>query len=548
MAEVSITVNIEASHEAAAHDSLMNWLANHRYVQKKVKFSQQTVKTESVAGAIALITLILENTLEIAKLTSVFTEWRRRNEDVAAPLFVQANKMTSVLSVDDMKDETIVRRALSGAPDPRKSQCVLIGVSNYTDLDDLPAVEQNLADLDKAITDPEIWGVPAERVHRIGDPLSGEDVRDAINAAAQEDSDTLLVYYAGHGLQDDTRGLLLTLPNASHDGTEGTIAWSDLASVINHAPSQRRVVVLDCCYGGLASEHEDTSSDLLKAAKDESSGTYILAAAHRNGEAWSPENEEHTAFTGELLQALRGGIKSGPDSQEFLTLNAICAAVHRSLTSKARPQPHKHDPDGVGRFPYLRNSSWRGKRAWTGWNLIPSTTSKPSTRDGIVLRIRSLLVLAGAAVIAVAAYFGVTAATGNDPGPTDGGLSLTEYCHSQHLTVDGNYCLSPISLKAACNWQYHVNNLNYKFTSKDPNSAICYNSSVVHNDGITQMSRYCQDSTGAPGAVATTSNPAYQGTWVCEEKINRNVACITQYNKPDLQARQDGDGNWWCYG
>lgn len=546
MAEVSITVNIEASHEAAAHDSLTNWLANDKYVQKKVKFSQQTVKTESVAGAIALITLILENTLEIAKLTSVFTEWRRRNEDVAAPLFVQVNKMTSLLSVDDMQDETIVRRALSGAPDPRRSQCVLIGVSNYTDLDDLPAVEQNLVDLDKAITDPAIWGVPAERVHRVGDPLSDKDVRDAINTAAQEDSDTLLIYYAGHGLQDETRGLLLTLPNASHDGGEGTIPWSDLASVINHAPSQRRVVVLDCCYGGLATEHDDTSPELLKAAKDESSGTYILAAAHRNGEAWSPENEEHTAFTGELLQALRGGIKSGPDSQEFLTLNAMCTAVHKSLASKMRPQPHKHDPDGVGRFPYLRNSSWRGKRIWTGWQRRPIPAPKPRPRGGPVLRTRSFLVLAGAAVIAVAAYFGVGALAGKDT--IKGGLSLTEYCHSQHLTVDGNYCLNPVNLKAACNWQYHVSNLNYKFTSKDPNSAICYNSSVVHDEGITQMSLYCQDSTGSSGAVATTTNPAYKGTWVCEEKIDMNVACITKYNQPDLQAKQDDNGNWWCYG
>ena len=43
-------------------------------------------------------------------------------------------------------------------PNPRASQALLIGVSRYAYLDDLPAVDNNLLDLRHALTDPELWG------------------------------------------------------------------------------------------------------------------------------------------------------------------------------------------------------------------------------------------------------------------------------------------------------------------------------------------------------------------------------------------------------
>ena len=73
----------------------------------------------------------------------------------------------------DSGDEAyVIRRALAGAPDPRQSSCVLIGVSDYGKLRELPAVRENLAQLPEVLADPETWGIPPERLHTIAYPQS----------------------------------------------------------------------------------------------------------------------------------------------------------------------------------------------------------------------------------------------------------------------------------------------------------------------------------------------------------------------------------------
>ena len=82
------------------------------------------------------------------------------------------------------------------------------------------------------------------------------------------------------------------------------------------------------------------------------------------------------------------------------------------------------------------------------------------------------------------------------------GLSLTEYCSTlgalgaqgaQGFTVAGTDCVQPINLDMACDFQYQTNGLEHRFTSPDPNSAICYNPTthVTYSAGISNMTGYC---------------------------------------------------------
>ncbi|MEU2068257.1 hypothetical protein [Streptomyces anulatus] len=44
--------------------------------------------------------------------------------------------------------------------DPDRSEVVLIGVLDYTSLENLPAVAQKLEGPRAALTDPDVWGLP----------------------------------------------------------------------------------------------------------------------------------------------------------------------------------------------------------------------------------------------------------------------------------------------------------------------------------------------------------------------------------------------------
>ena len=552
-----INIRIVDPDNKRAHNSLHNWLNNDQYIRKNAQLKLPDSPPEGMGSEFDVIQLVLSNGFDLANLALAFAEWRAKSRETAAPITVQANGRTTELSLDDMADfgdeAYVVRRALAGAPDPRQSRCVLIGVSDYGKLRELTGVRENLVQLPKVLADPETWGIPPGRLVTIDYPKSADAIRDAIHAAAQDASDTLLVYFAGHGLYNKTDGLLLALPQATGKDRSQTVPWQQLAEVIRNADSHRRIVWLDCCYAGLALPDKDAQPDkkdlpgLLEVAEVE--GTYLLAAAQKYEEAKSPDGEGCTAFTGELVNALRDGIAPGPPAQEFLSLNSLHQQVRSALRKKHLPEPNRHDPDNIGQLPHFHNNMTRqrvvrsiGRRTWRP----PSFPFRYVMGAGL-----------GVLIVLVAALL---VARPWAPGRVISGLSLTEYCSklgkqgaqgAQSFAVAGTNCIHPINLDAACDFQYETTGLKHKFTSSDPNSAVCYNpkTSVTYIAGISNMTGYCNTLTGITnmdGMTATAANPDFKNTWVCQVAINMDLACDTRNNRTDLKARQV-DGTWMCY-
>src|ERR1700733_8880504 len=356
-----INIRIADPDNKRAHNSLHNWLNSNQYIKENAQLKLPDSAPDGMGPEFDTIQLVLSSGFDLANLALAFAEWRDKSREKAAPIAVQANGRMTELSLDDLADSGdeayVVRRALAGAPDPRQSSCVLIGVSDYGKLRELPAVRENLALLSEVLTDHETWGIPPERLHTIAYPQSADAIREAISAAARDAPDRLLVYFAGHVLYDKKDGLLLALPEATGKDRSQTVPWQQLAEVIRNADSHRRIVWLDCCYAGLALPDKKDPPDLLEVAEVE--GTYLLAASQKYEEAKCPDGEGCTAFTGELVNALRDGIAPGPPTQEFLSLNSLHQQVRSALRKKHLPEPNRHDPDNIGQLPHFHNNMTR---------------------------------------------------------------------------------------------------------------------------------------------------------------------------------------------
>ncbi|MEV7679838.1 caspase family protein [Streptomyces sp. NPDC088341] len=147
-------------------------------------------------------------------------------------------------------------------PDPAASRAVLIGVDEYTVLDQLPAVANDIAGLARLLTGPGSWGLPAEHRVVLSNPRTPSEVLGPVHTAAAQAKDALLVYFAGHGLRARDMDLHLALP----DSRPGRLYH--------------------------AVDHDDIS----------------------------PAGEHHTAFTGELLKAATEGVPDGPEILGMRTL------------------------------------------------------------------------------------------------------------------------------------------------------------------------------------------------------------------------------------
>ena len=242
--------------------------------------------------------------------------------------------------------------------DPMRSRVLLIGASRFdasSGLRSLPSVPAGIVELRRVLTDPGRGGLPAVSCHALVDPMTTREVADAIARCVEEAEHTLLIYFSGHGLQDPhDRSLHLAVggtdPKRPHS-TAIPIDWIRHGLIDTAAVA--KIVVLDCCFAGLATTGTLSASDL--AAEVDVAGSYVMAAAPANRLALAPEGEEFTAFTGALLGVLRDGVPGGP---ERLDLDTVYRRLRRDLAARGCPAPQVLRSNDAARIALVRNAAY----------------------------------------------------------------------------------------------------------------------------------------------------------------------------------------------
>ncbi|MDF0376585.1 caspase family protein [Streptomyces sp. KA12] len=241
---------------------------------------------------------------------------------------------------------------MSVLPDPGASRAVLIGTSRYDHLEQLPAVSNNLTALAELLGGPLSLRIPASHLAVIENPPTPSAVMEPLRQAAAEATDTLIVYYAGHGLIDPHDTLALAMPYTQPDHIETSLDYDWLRQTLLNSRAQRHIVLLDCCYSGLALGRMSGPQSLADHAAVE--GTFLLAASAETRTALAPIGDTHTAFTGALLETLNHGIPGGPP---LLDLETVYLHLRRTLEARAHPVPQARNRNSGSRVALGRNPS-----------------------------------------------------------------------------------------------------------------------------------------------------------------------------------------------
>lgn len=248
----------------------------------------------------------------------------------------------------------------AGLPNPDASRAVLVGVSEYSTLEELPAVPNNVATLRRVLTDADLWGLPDEHCLTMVNPTSVEQVLDALHAAASTATDALLFYFAGHGLLDDRLDLHLALSGSDSDRLYRAVRYDDVRrEVVGAARVFGKVVILDCCFSGRAMQG-GMSGPVELADHARVDGTYLMTASAETKQALAPPGEEYTAFTGALLGKLSHGLENGPD---LLDMETIFYHVRADLQARHRPVPQQRTRNDGKSIALVRNRRASGRGA-----------------------------------------------------------------------------------------------------------------------------------------------------------------------------------------
>lgn len=104
-------------------------------------------------------------------------------------------------------------------PDPAQSRVILIGFSAFVDFARIPATPNNVRRLKAIFGDEKIGGIAEENITTLTGlrSASRSALLSRITEVARQATDTLIVYYVGHGYldEDDNDSLLLALPGTN---------------------------------------------------------------------------------------------------------------------------------------------------------------------------------------------------------------------------------------------------------------------------------------------------------------------------------------------
>ena len=243
--------------------------------------------------------------------------------------------------------------------DYSRSRAVLVGTWDYTFLDTVKAASYSLRRMQSLLTGP-LCGWPADRLLVVRNRSTPGDLPDRLMTAFNEIPDVALFYFVGHGQISPDDELCLGLRKSRsepHRRASTSLKFSDVRQALKDGGAATRIVILDCCFAGLATRAmlsgEDKVLDLTAGA-----GAYTMAATGAYTTAWYENDPDlaqpQTYFTKYLGDLIAQGIPGLPSQ---LQIDPLFKQLRHKLSADHRPVPLCRTVDGAREFAFAHNAA-----------------------------------------------------------------------------------------------------------------------------------------------------------------------------------------------
>lgn len=251
----------------------------------------------------------------------------------------------------------------------RTGRALLVGVSRYASVDDLPqAVRSDVQDLKALLQDAGTCGLaPAS----VGALLDGEATADKLRrklrdmAAVSTEEELFLFYFSGHGHRKTVGGTERTwlLPHDADltDLDRTALSADELRDIMGAVVSKRQVILVDACHAGGLGAAKSTGPHPAGFAKSgvdalaAGAGRALLSSSRADEKSLILQGERNSVFTAALLEALRGAATDRGDG--LVGVLDVFEYVSRTVPARADQHPVLRADDLEGNFPLARRST-----------------------------------------------------------------------------------------------------------------------------------------------------------------------------------------------
>jgi Caspase domain len=227
-----------------------------------------------------------------------------------------------------------ISEIVNGPPPYRKSYALLMGVSDYANLQKLPLVKNDLDRMSELLRQ---LGFTVIRVENEKLTMANVKSPQAFfeKVAGITEEDRLLVFFAGHGYQrregDRVRGYLALMNGRTGEGGgANAIAMDDFVEWTQRVPAKHLLVLLESCFSGLAVRARDVDVQLMGESEPDpevlfqlsnARGRYLVMAGDDTQRVPMSERWNGGLFAHAVVEGLKGSADGNKDG--FVTAREL---------------------------------------------------------------------------------------------------------------------------------------------------------------------------------------------------------------------------------
>jgi hypothetical protein len=207
---------------------------------------------------------------------------------------------------------------------PGVKKALLVGVANYEQTNELPTLRtpaNDVSEFRRAIAHPNC----GFEVDTLTDPTTNDLQKGIISLLADARSeDTLLFYYSGHGKLAQTGGLRLCARDTEErflNANSVPVRW--IKEQIDSTKAARVILVLDCCYSGLAAGA--FKGDVVSAIRDavgSGKGKFVVTSSSATELSIELAGDRNSLFTKWLVHGL-DTFEADANNDDVITLDEL---------------------------------------------------------------------------------------------------------------------------------------------------------------------------------------------------------------------------------
>jgi len=162
--------------------------------------------------------------------------------------------------------------------------------------------------------------------------------------------DTVLVYFSGHGVHKERESYLIPVDAGRDDLAETAVSLEAVRERLNDCGAKKQIVVVDACRSEPVGkgEGERQSVEFAQALERfaRAEGRVVLASCGKDQLSYEDEDRKHSAFTGFLLEGLKGAADADDDG--VISIREAHAYASRELGAWAEKRGTVQYPEVYG--------------------------------------------------------------------------------------------------------------------------------------------------------------------------------------------------------